>query len=229
MNNALRWLRNRHVGQTCVIVANGPSLNSTDFGLIRNEICFGLNKIYLGFAKFKFYPRYYVAVNELVLRQSLAEIAGLNCVKFLSRRASELYQPDALTYLINTTDPGPRFSMDISERVEEGWTVTHVALQIAYYMGFKKVVIVGLDHRFEFTGSANEQHMLAGADKNHFSEEYFGYGQQWNNPDLERSEESFLETKAVFEADGREILDATVGGACKIFVKCDLKKALIKS
>ena len=209
-----------------MIVANGPSLNKTDFRLIRNQICFGLNKIYLGFEKFRFYPRYYVAINELVLRQAHEEIKKLTSVKFLSKRAPELFQEGALTHLLNTTDPGPRFSMDISERAAEGWTVTHVALQIAYYMGFTKVVIVGLDHRFEFSGSANEQRLLAGADKNHFSSEYFGFGQQWNNPDLEQSEASFREAKVVFESNGREVIDATVGGACNIFRKCDLREAL---
>lgn len=213
---------NRHIGETAVLVANGPSLNETDFSLIRNQVCFGLNKIFLGFKKFNFYPKYFVAVNEKVLRQSSEQINELNCVKFLSNRAIDIFTDNALTYILNTTKPEERFSKAIHTGVEEGWTVTYAALQIAYYMGFSKVVIVGMDHRFEYQGRPNEEKILHGEDPNHFCGNYFGGGQSWDNPDLGNSEESYLIARKMFESDGREILDATVNGACNIFKKTTL-------
>ncbi len=205
-----------------VIIANGPSLNKTDFHHIRNRITIGLNKIYLGFSKFGFYPKYYVAINEKVLRQSAEQISSLNCVKFLSNRARDLYRENALTYILNTTLPPSRFSDSLSDGIHEGWTVTYAALQIAFFMGFKKVVIVGLDHRFEYQGSPNETSVLKGLDTNHFSEDYFA-NQEWDNPDLIRSEESFRIAREKFEADRRTIIDATVDGACDVFDKRPLE------
>ncbi len=76
-------LRNRHRGQRCVIVANGPSLNHMELGFLRREHVIGMNKIFLGFQKFGFYPRYYVAVNPKVVQQSAAQIQALNCVRFI--------------------------------------------------------------------------------------------------------------------------------------------------
>jgi hypothetical protein len=96
--------------------------------------------------------------------------------------------------------------------------VTYAALQVAYYLGFKQVVIVGMDHRFTYQGQPNERHLLQGDDTNHFAPNYFS-GQQWDNPDLAQSEESYRLAKQVFEADDRRIVDATLNGACTVFDK----------
>lgn len=218
----LRLLKNRHKSERVVIVCNGPSLNKMDLSFLKNEHVIGLNKIYLGFKKYKFYPKYYVAVNEKVLRQSYQEINALTCVKFLSNRAVELFNENSLTHIINTSNPKERFFKDISKGLEEGWTVTYAALQIAYYLGFKQVIIIGMDHRFSFQGKPNEAKYLKGEDSNHFCSSYFS-NKEWDNPDLENSEKSYQIAKNIFELNNCEILDATVDGACDIFKKIDYK------
>lgn len=213
-------LYNRHHGESVVLIANGPSLNKMDMSLLRGKHLIGLNKIFLGFRKFAIYPRYYVAVNPYVIQQSQVEIRDLNCVKFLgSRGSNELFYNDPLTYILNTESDVGRFSTDIETGIHEGWTVTFAALQIAYYLGFKKVAIIGLDHRFTYEGEANKLNIMSGKDANHFSPDYFGYGKEWQNPDIARSEESFKIARDVYEADGREIIDMTVDGECSIFKK----------
>ena len=213
------------LGQRGIIVANGPSLNNMDFSLLRGETLIGMNKIFLGFEKFTIYPKYYVAINNKVIGQSVAEIKALNCVKFISEQnANGLIQEDALTYLLNTKTPPARFATDLTLGVNEGWTVTYVALQIAYYLGFSEVVLVGLDHRYKYSGKPNEARILEGADLNHFSDKYFGYGQTWDNPDLSNSEESYALARECYERDGRRIIDATLDGACTVFEKADYRK-----
>lgn len=220
----LERFKNRHIGQRCMLVANGPSLNKMDLGFLRHECVIGLNKIFLGLKKFRFYPQYYVAINRKVIEQSVADIQALNCNKFISMRGSDLIPEDALLYYLETQNAPARFSKDMTLGVHEGWTVTYAALQIAYYLGFSEVVIIGMDHRYQYTGQPNEARRLDGADPNHFCSEYFGGGQDWDNPDLERSEESYRIARAEFEQDGRRILDATVGGACQVFEKVDYRK-----
>lgn len=217
-------LRDRHAGERAVIVANGPSLNRMDLSPLRREITIGLNKIYLGFKRFGFYPRYYVAVNPKVIEQSVQEIQAMNCIKFIGNRSGDIIPEDALTYRINTIKPPERFITDIGRGVHEGWTVTHAALQIAYFLGFSEVILIGLDHRYHYTGKPNEAHKLDGPDLNHFCEDYFGFGQTWDNPDLTRSEESFRIARAEYEKDGRRIIDATLNGACTIFEKADYRQ-----
>jgi hypothetical protein len=224
MMNRFDHLKNRHQGERAVIVANGPSLNNMDLSFLRHEHVIGMNKIYLGFKKFRFYPRYYVAVNAKVLQQASQEIKALNCVKFISRRAKQFIPENALTYHIETQTPPARFCKDISLGVHEGWTVTYVALQIAYYLGFEEVIIIGMDHRFEYSGQPNESRILKGDDPNHFCHDYFGGGQEWDNPDLQRSEESYQLARIEYEKVGRRIIDATLNGACSVFEKEDYRK-----
>lgn len=228
MLSRFQSLHNRHHGETAILVANGPSLNCMDLSPLRRATVIGLNKIFLGFKRFRFHPRYYVAVNAKVIEQSAEQIKALNCVKFLSKRCGDLVPENALTYHIDTQRPPARFCHDISSGLREGGTVTYAALQIAYFLGFKTVVIIGMDHRFEYSGAPHEARVLDGPDPNHFSPEYFGYGQTWDNPDLALSEESYRVARTEFEKDGRRIIDATVDGACDIFEKADFT-ALFKT
>jgi hypothetical protein len=232
-NKRLSFLKNRHVGERCVLVANGPSLNEMDLSFLRRENTIGLNKIYLGIKRFNFYPRYYVAVNPVVIEQSVAQIKSLNAVKFLGQAAAKgHFKEDALTYLVPTRayrrdSQGicrSVFCDDIAvDGLYEGWTVTFAALQIAYYLGFSEVVLIGLDHRFDFKGESNERQLLKGQDINHFDPNYFGGGQAWDTPDLENSEASYRVAREFYEARGRNITDATVNGACHVFQKADYR------
>lgn len=220
-------LENRHKGQTAVLVCNGPSLLKVDFSLVRNQITVGLNKIYLGFRRFRFYPRYYVAINRLVIEQNSADISRITCAKFIpTHLVSALSSPAPTLFGINTLSPTEHFYRDIAKGVNEGSTVTYAALQICYYLGFSKVVIIGLDHSFQSSGPAHKVDILREDDRNHFDPEYFK-NQSWNYPDLKTSEESYRTARAYYEADGRRIIDCTIEGCCNIFEKGDLKSSLL--
>lgn len=220
----LEWFRNRHLDERCVLIANGPSLNAMDLGFLRRETVIGMNKIFLGFKKFFFYPKYYVAINRKVIEQSWQQIAAMNCVKFIGSRGQQIISEGALTYHLETRDPYARFCHDVTKGVHEGWTVTYAALQVAFFLGFKEVVIIGMDHRYQFDGMPNEARRLDGDDPNHFIPSYFGGGQDWDNPDLAKSEESYRIARSEFEKAGRKIIDATVDGDCTVFEKADYRK-----
>jgi hypothetical protein len=220
----LRRFWRRHRGAQALLLCNGPSLRQVDFARVNRARfkVFGLNKIYLGFDMLGWQPDYLVAVNEKVLRQSLAVYSTLRMPKFVSNRLPLDELPDdPLTFPMRTTGlpPGlPRFSTDIVRGVREGWTVTHAALQVIYYMGFRQVFIVGMDHRFtqHVPGQENAESIITGDDVDHFHPQYFG-GQKWDFPDLHNSEISYQAARQAFEADGRRIVDCTPGGACPVF------------
>ncbi len=219
----LSRFKDAHRNERCVVVCNGPSLNQMDLKFLRREIVFGLNKIHLGLEKFGFYPRYMVAVNDKVIQQSLSAFQQATSVKFISDRSAHLLPQNAWTYHLATSNPFQRFYTDITLGLHEGYTVTHAALQIAYYMGFNEVVIIGMDHRFATSGPANSSQHLTGADPNHFSPDYFR-DQNWDAPDLRESEVSYRKALEVYQADSRRIIDATLNGACNIFPKSDYQE-----
>ena len=97
--------------------------------------------------------------------------------------------------------------------------MTYVTLQIAYYMGFEEVYLIGVDHNFETKGKPNTTIVSQGDDPNHFHPGYFGKGFRWQLPDLEKSEIGYQLAKDTFEKAGRKVFDATVNGKLKIFEK----------
>ena len=115
----------------------------------------------------------------------------------------------------------PTFSRDITRGIWEGATVTYVAMQVAYYFGCSKVILIGVDHSFSTTGNPHTVVTSDGDDINHFDPNYFGKGFRWQLPDLETSEIAYRLARAEFEAAGREVVDATIGGKLDVFRKAD--------
>jgi hypothetical protein len=215
----LRNLKNIHQGQRCFILGNGPSLKQTKLINLRDEYTFGMNRIYLLFPELGFTTTYFLSVNDLVIEQCAQEIRELTIPKFLSWRARSYLEPsDTITFL-HTTYSGPKFARDARQRLWEGATVTYVALQLAYHMGFEKVILVGVDHNFKTKGKPNTAVVSQGADQDHFDDRYFGKGFRWQLPDLETSERAYQMARKAYSQDGRQVLDATIGGKLTIFPK----------
>ena len=219
----LRAFKDKRHGERCFIIGNGPSLRKMNLSLLREETTFGLNRIYLLFPKLGFHTTYYVCVNRLVIEQCATEIEQLPMPKFISWHARNAIQftPDMI-FIRDTYYGSPLgFSKQPAIRIWEGATVTYVAMQIAFYLGFAQVILIGVDHNFATQGKPDSTVMSTGDDPNHFDPNYFGKGFRWQLPDLEASELAYRLAKYHFEQNGREILDATVGGKLQVFKKAD--------
>jgi hypothetical protein len=213
-------LRDKHKGQRCFIIGNGPSLQKMDLRPLRGEYTFGLNRIYLLFDELGFATTYYVAVNRLVIEQCAQEIMSkVPSVMFIDWEARDLIHFSDKTVYLKAFHEEPRFSTNISRGIWQGMTVTYVAMQIAYHMGFEKVILIGVDHSFTVKGEPHQVVVGEAEDPNHFSPEYFGKGFRWQLPDLYGSELAYRMAKFQFARAGREIVDATVGGKLEIFPK----------
>lgn len=217
MKSKIEDFHNIHRDESCIIIGNGPSLRDVPFDFLNKNITFGTNKIFL----FKgFTPNYYVSVNPLVIVQSWHEIITMKAPVFISEVFAEKDMPE--TYYLHSMRP-PLFSYDPSRYVYEGHTVTFVCLQLAFFMGFTKVGLVGVDHRFIYEGEPNEEKVMEGDDPNHFDPNYFK-GQRWNNPDLARSEEAYKMALEAFESVGRKIVNLTLNSALEVFPKQRISK-----
>lgn len=220
--SCMRAMYNIHRGERCFIIGNGPSLKQTDLTKLKGEFTFGTNRIYLLFPELGFTTTYFVSINDLVIEQCADEIAALPIPKFIAWHSNRHFQrlPDDMIFLYSTYT-GPRFAYDLTRRIWEGATVTNVALQLAFYMGFEKVILIGVDHNFTSKGEANKTVVSTGDDPNHFSGAYFGKGFRWQLPDLDTSEIGYAMAREHYQKAGREVLDATVGGKLTIFPKVD--------
>ena len=217
----LAALKDSHKGERCFVVGNGPSLKNTDLSKLKNDFCIGMNRIFLAADELGFCPDILVCVNDLVVEQSVEEFNNLQMPKFFAWRARKWLTMDPWMHFIYTSYTSPKFSKDVTGRVWEGATVTNVCLQLAYHMGFREVILIGVDHSFATQGKPNTTIQSQGDDPNHFSASYFGKGFRWQLPDLETSELGYRMARQAYEESGRKILDATIGGKLDIFEKVD--------
>ena len=219
----LAALKDIHKGKRAFIIGNGPSLKQTDLSKLKNEITFGMNRIYLAFPELCFTTSYICVTNDLVIEQFVNDFLALQVPQFIAWRSRRHYNPqlpvNQLPAFIYTTYTGPRFATDIRGRVWEGATVTNLALQMAYHMGIEQAILIGVDHNFASKGEANKTVVSEGDDPNHFLPNYFGKGVKWQLPDLDTSEVGYIMAREAYKKAGREIIDATVGGKLTVFPK----------
>lgn len=222
----LEQFRGKHAGQRCFVMGNGPSLSRMDLSLLKDEITFGMNRIYLLFDKMSFIPTYFTCVNELVLEQFADDIQLLPMPKFLNWNRRDYFNTDDKNTMFIRMRIGisisDSFVSDPAESLDGGGTVTYAALQLAYYLGFKEVVLIGVDHSYNEKGRPNKTEVrTAEVDASHCHPNYFPKGIKWQLPDLLRSELAYAIARKAFEKDGRKIIDATEGGNLEVFERVD--------
>jgi len=220
--NLLKF-KNLHEGEDCFIVCNGPSLNKMDLSKLNDYYVFGLNKIYLILEKQKINFDYLVAVNTLVIEQAEATYKTLKMPIFLSKHAK--VEDSKNFYFLNTNDSHYYFAKSFQDQMSQSHTVTYVALQLAYIMGFKNVYLIGADHNFDQKGKPNSKQKMVLDDVNHFHPDYFK-GQDWQLADLSGSEIAYMIAKRKYIEDNRYIYNSTLGGKLEIFERKSFEEAL---
>jgi len=221
----VKEFHNKHLGGRCFIVATGPSLNKTNLDPIKNEIVFGVNSLCTGLDKFGINCDYYVISDRVSWKRHSKCVLDLDTNLFPCYVAARHYIRDKPKnikkepYLIKGDGSilwAKKFPEDISRHVyADGYTVIIVCLQIAYYMGFKEVYLVGCDCDY-----SNEAH-FDGKKAGVLTENRLKEGQHWK-----RVFSAYRICKQAFEGEGRKIYNSTVGGKLEVFERRNLEEAV---
>jgi len=220
--SGIEQFKNIHAGKRCFLIANGPSLKHIDFSLLKNEYTIGLNRIYLMEKETGFSPTYLACIDiEAQLSQFIDDYDNLQLPCFFnwdyrhkfSKRKNQYFIKDKLT---------PEFSTNIARQgYGTGQSVTYMAMQLAFYMGFNELYIIGKDHSYNTNAKSGATIKSTGKEDNHFIKGYYKPGMTWFAPDLQSEEFAYKLSRKAFEQDGRIIKDATIGGNLQIFEKID--------
>jgi len=223
--------KNRHEGQKVFILGNGPSLNRCDLKLLKNEITFGVNSIFLNHENMGFHPTYYVVEDVFVAEDRAKEInAYKGPIKFFGNYLKYCISDSEDTRWLNVRfryddyPDFPYFSTNAARMVWVGGTVSYICLQLAYYMGFSEIYLVGFDHSYTIPTDADmigTEIKSKSDDPNHFNPDYFGNGYRWHDPRVDRMEMAYAKAKEVFEQNGRKIYNATDGGKLEVFPRVE--------
>ena len=224
-------LKNKYSGERCFILGNGPSLNKSDLTLLQDEYSFAVNGIFYKTRECAYRPTFYMVEDNHVVDDNLKEINSYKCeYKFFPAQYKDRIIVDENTIFI-PADFGfyrkghpfycvPRFSTDVAEVIYAGQSVTIMNLQMAFYLGFSEVYLIGMDFSYVIPKSTKiegENYTSREDDPNHFHRDYFGKGKKWHDPKLDRVLMNYQKCKDTFEIHGRKIFNATVGGKLELF------------
>ena len=180
MNNTLETFKNCLSGRKVIIMGNGPSLRKVDFNKLESSdvVTFCTNRINLIFKKTHWRPCFYSCFASAPLnckewRESVLEVTKNNSTicflpSFFSfvnfsqdnivkiEKVGEHYRHDPVPH--NLFDTGPTIC------VLKSFSATVTMFQLCFYMGVKKIGIVGQDG------------YLIDRESNHFTKEYVDTG-----------------------------------------------------
>ena len=226
-------MRNRYHGQRCFVLGNGPSLTVSDLELLKTEVTFAANKIYLCFDETDWRPTFYSVEDLLVAQNCKAEILAVDgttkifphhMLKFLPRQPNHQYTrwlPPA-----DNRSPYREFSTDLVKGVCWGSTITYSMLQMAVHMGFKKIYILGLDHSYVEPATKQDGALISEGERNHFHPDYRKKGEKWHSPELDRLETSYQFAKDYCDSIGVEVYNASRFSKLEVFPRADLDEVL---
>lgn len=226
-NNELEKYHNYTQNEKCIIVATGPSLKMEDLERIHelNIPTFGVNKIYLAFENVVWRPNYFVVMDDKMMLTYSEEMLGADVeTKFFSDVVDIGDLTDSYgdinrihDHVLEYYPYEAKFSDNICEGVYSGRTVVYSCIQIAIYMGYKEIYIIGADHNY----SNNQKDV-----QNHFHKDYYKGNIRPDNYFKEKAELAYLSARKFAEKNGVKIYNATRGGHLEVFERADLDELL---
>lgn len=222
--------RDKHLGQVCLIIANGPALKSVPVSFLEKYLSFGCNRIYEleGFT-----PTYFVQLGMDQVAGDKAKDFHDICSRVNASFVNRLAVADGGFDGIDNVYPilsrpienegvkgiGPQFSSHPLYAIGIGGSVVFQSLQLAYWMGFHTGLIVGLDHFYPESLDV-DWHFY----KNHPDTTDFNGPAGGRDSWLARTDNAFEVSYHAWQAVGRQLLNLTPGTKCRIFPLDDIQR-----
>ncbi|MGQ4665892.1 6-hydroxymethylpterin diphosphokinase MptE-like protein [Metabacillus halosaccharovorans] len=215
MNNyKILQLKNKYKGKRCFIIGNGPSLKPEDLDRLKGEITFASNKIYKIFNKTYWRPTFYMVVDPVVMEENLEDIKYVEANKKFTLKGYKSMFSTADIYFNNNLHKNKRgtFSTNIMETLYSSGTVSFSMLQIAYYMGFSDVYLLGHDYNFNGAVSKTKDLSFLNNDNNsqiYFTKDYVRIDEKKAGQAPAEMYSGMEKAKLLFESSERNIYNAT--------------------
>lgn len=226
----LSALKDIHKGERCFIVANGPSLAANDLNKLAelHEITFAMNRIYKIFPETKWRPDYYVCEDIKIFNEAIADInaipAKLKFIPINHHWYNGINIEGALYFWANydQTKKCPYgFSAEIEHQMDCQGTVTFTCINIAAYMGFKEIYLIGVDHNYRVIINEEGNQIVDENAKDYFCANYDADIQDTVVHDMGQNTRAYRNAKAYCDIQGIIIYNATRGGKLEVFPRVD--------
>ena len=215
----------KHKGERAFLVGNGPSLNKTNFDLVKSSGCtFAMNRISLLYKRVKWRPTYYIYCSDNIRNKNWGDDWKRSVDEAVADPKTHSFLWDAYVDRINLNDVSPTIINNITEFPEnssgffspspqqfisKSATTLNVAYQLAFLMGFSEIVLLGTDLNWQSTSGGD-------IDPNHFDS---SYGAKIPDGPLERIKmrRGHIAAKSVLGNNGIQIFNATAGTLLDVF------------
>ena len=238
----LKKYKDIHKGKRCFIIGNGPSLRMEDLNMLKDEITFAANSIYLMFDKTDWRPNNYLCGDSYAYRADYDLIENLDIPnKFISLSAAFKVGKlsDKVLYFKTSSDKTNiingkieenklySFSYDITDGINYESTVLYSAVQIAVYMGFTEIYLLGVDCNY------NHELLQDGTCKVNNINDYFdeeatkGYEKYLSiGVPVYAMQRAWKSAKEACEKVGVTIKNATRGGKLEVFERVNFDELI---
>lgn len=239
-SKALYKLKNSHKGERCFLIGNGPSLKAEDLELLKDEICFGCNMIYKIFEKTQWRPTYYCSIDSLYakniaedVKQEMEDVRNMFTVYTSYVKLNE--KPENMLYVNNVfSENHYKVRGNVMAYCKTKATVMTVMAELAFFMGFSEIYLVGVDNSDTHGNNAHfyksdVEKLVAEQDKNRIKKRVL----KKNITDKDIAEHTINRCNSVYEelkkyADthGIKMKNASRGGNLEVFERVDLETLL---
>jgi len=230
----VRCLKNRRIladnikfkncakNKRCFVIGNGPSLTLADLNMLHlnKEVCFASNKIYQLFDETEWRPDFFATCDSILYKNNCDIINKLELVKFfpldiLSKENIKHGEVHAFSRVpFQLFRKKPHFQPELTKRLCEGGTITYFLLQIAVYMGFKEIYLLGCDFNFSYGIDVNGNYFENSKVINHFKDD----GKKLDTmPNLQYNLWAYESAQDYCRSHDVKIFNATRGGKLEVF------------
>lgn len=228
----IKELNNKFSGKRCFVIGNGPSLVTEDLEQLKSEITFAANRIFNIFEYTDWRPTFYVSMDINSLPYMIKTIKKCGTFpKFINYRAKRFKRSkdDNIHYLfpVGRFNIEPRKSYvkslndDISKCIAKVDTVTVNAIEIAIYMGFSEIYLLGVDNDYAVKVDEHGKKIYDPKIKTSYfkgmKDEFGNLGDGQSFQIVDGMNYSYKLAKEFAEKKGIKIYNATRGGKLEIF------------
>ena len=229
----LMEFRHKFQGQRCFIVGNAPSLNKMNLKLLQNEYCFLFNAAYKLQETIGLKKTFLAIEDRLVMEDHYKNLSNLKMPIFIPSDLRRFIKTDQIieTYYNRSfgesrSDWPPFVNLEQNKPVFYwGGTVGYYGLQLAHWMGFSEINIIGTDLSYSIPKDVEQKGSVITSksdDPNHYDPSYFGAGKRWHVPQTDRMQRAFRCYEKFHKMD-KVVRNAGVGGNLNVFERVEFE------
>lgn len=223
--------KEKHKGERCFVIGNGPSLSAADLQVLHdnNVVSFGTNRVFHIFDKTQWRPTYYASEDATILQSIQGDVAGLSCeARFLpiNLKWDKIVEvPNATWFYLDYNSEYSNtygLSLDVAKGIRCRSTVTTTCIQLAIYMGFSEIYLLGVDHNYSKYIDSSGKLVEDPTVKDYFSAEYDVDFKNVIGRNLGETTLSYISVEKLSQKTGAfKVFNATRGGKLEVFQRVD--------